>query len=330
MMPVLFLVGNYLIIGTRYFRQWSTFLTGTAIVAVLYWVAIITITLAIRGIITRLPEMRQTAQRISLLLGAVLFISLGLGLVYVWIYSLIPATGVVFSWETVQAIWLLGLVSTALLSLAIGLFYSLEQWKQNKTETEQLQQLVLQQQLDALKGQVNPHFLFNSLSAISALISEDPAGAERYVDKLSQVYRYMLQAANRELVTVAEELAFTRQYADLLRVRYGPQLQCVWQTDESCLQNQLPPLSLQTLVDNALKHNAMSAECPLVITLRPTPFGQLQVINNRQPRKRIMDTQPGNLSNLLAKYRLLTDRPVLVEQTDTTFSVTVPLIAALA
>lgn len=343
MMPVLFPLGNYFFIGPRYFQEAGTFVAGTLVVFGLYWLSIVALTLAVRRIITQLPAMPQTWQRLLTMLVVVGSLTAGLAIFDVWVYSLVPATGVQFSWQAVQPVWVLGGVFDILLCTALGMFYAAEQWKQNHTETERLQQQALQQQLDALKGQVNPHFLFNSLSSISALIGEDNQQAERFVDHLSNVYRYLLQASHRDLVPLTDELQFARNYAELLQVRYGNRLRVhlpavptnpAASRDGSqngaglAVSGQLPPLSLQTLIDNAIKHNAMLPGSPLLITIELTPFGQLQVINNRQRRTRLIDTQQNGLANLIAKYHLLSERPVLVEATASSFAVTLPLLPA--
>lgn len=326
MMPVLFPVGNYFFIGPRYFQDARAFVAGTGVVFVLYWLSITTLTAAVRQVIARFPAMRQTWSRIVTMLLVVGLLTTGLAVFDVWVYSIVPATGVQFSWETVQQVWVLGAVFDILLCTALGLFHITEQWKQNQTEAERLKQAALQQQLDALKGQVNPHFLFNSLSSVSALIGEDTRMAERFVDLLAKVYRYMLQANTRELVPLSEELAFAQAYVELLYVRYGRSIRVNLPQLSDWKEHQVAPLSLQVLIDNAIKHNSMLAESPLVIDVSVTSFGQLRMVNNRQRRTRILATHHSGLSNLIAKYRLLSDRPVLVEPTEQSFSVTLPLL----
>ncbi|MEZ0608002.1 sensor histidine kinase [Fibrella sp. WM1] len=325
MMPVLFPLGNYFFIGPRYFQYLDTFVAGTLVVFGLYWCSIITLTVVVRRVIARFPDVRQTRTRLWAMLLMVAFCTVVLAPVDVWVYSLVPATGVRFSWATVQDIWVLGGVFDVLLCTTLGLFYTFEQWKQNATEAERLQQTVLQQQFEALKGQVNPHFLFNSLSSISALIGEDNALAERFVDDLAKVYRYLLQAGNRPLVSLAEELTFLQTYAQLLGVRYGAAIRIELPTEPAYMAC-VPPSSLQTLVDNALEHNSMSAARPLVIQIEPVAGPSIRVTNTRQRKSRVIVTTQHSLVNLTAKYRHLTDRPVEIEERADTFSVTLPLL----
>lgn len=324
MMPVLFPLGNYFFIGSRYFQNTQTFVAGTLVVFVLYWVSVITLTLAVRQIIARFPAVRQTRIRLLTMLVVVGILTTGLAIFDVWVYSLVPATGVRFQWETVQHIWVLGAVFDVLLCTTLGMFYTFSQWKDNQTETERLQRETLQHQFDALKGQVNPHFLFNSLSSLSALIGEDTQQAERFVDNLSKVYRHMLRSG--DLVPLQTELDFTRAYADLLMTRYGKSLtiQLPQSTDGTAYC--LPLLSLQTLIDSAINHNTMLPDCPLSIRVDIVDGPGVQVVNNLQRKSRTVAMQQGGLEQLLGKYNALGNGLVQIEEGNGTFRVTLPLI----
>lgn len=325
MMPVLFPLGNYFFIGPRYFQHAATFWVGTGVVFCLYWLSIVTLTLAVRRVIARFPAMHQTWPRLATMLLVVGLLTAGLAIFDVWVYSVVPATGVPFRWATVRQIWLLGGVFDLLLCTALGLFYMAEQWKQNQTEAEHLKQQQLYQQIDALKNQVNPHFLFNALNAISALIGEDRPAAEQFVDQLAKVYRYMLQANSRAVVPLHEELAFVSTYADLLRIRYGDRLVIQLPTSFSDASASLPPLSLQALIDNALKHNCMSVQRPLTIRVELYGSAKVRVSNTLHRRPRVVNTAPGGLQQLRNRYVALTQQPMRVEDNGQMFSVTLPL-----
>lgn len=326
MMPVLFPLGNYFFIGPRYFQHLPTFLAGTVVVFVLYWVSILILTVVVRRVIARFPDVRQTRSRLLTMMLVMALLTSVLAIFDVWLYSAVPDTGVQFSWKTVQVIWVTGGVFDILLCTILGLVYTIEQWKQNATETERLQQVVLQQQFDVLKGQVNPHFLFNSLSSVSALIGEDNVLAERFVDDLARVYRYTLKASNRDLVTLTDELAFLHTYAELLRVRYGECIRIELPPDLPMSASYVPPLSLQTLIDNAIKHNSMSVRRPLEIRVDLVSGPGIRVMNTRQRKRRVLDTSANNLTNLTAKYGHLTRQPVYVSEAEGTFCVVLPLL----
>ncbi|WP_420149217.1 sensor histidine kinase [Spirosoma sp.] len=341
MMPLLFPIANYYFIGLPYFTNLSFFLVGTALAFGLYWVSVFLLTLAIRWVIRHYPGMQQTIPRTIVMLLAVGTITIVLSIFYVWIYSLVPITGVTFNWSIVRPIWVTGLLFAAFLCIALGLIYSYAQWKLELQEDEQLQRQALQHQYDTLKGQLNPHFLFNALNSLSVLIGEEPKQAEEFVDKMARVYRYMLQSGRStdrlrdgrssieqsELVTLQAELEFIHLYADLLQVRYNNCLRIERPAEVSNvhLNCHLLPLSLLTLVDNAVKHNSMSASKPLVISIEITPNGWLQVTNNRQQKTIRMETIRAGLVSLVAQYDLLSQEAVVVEATDTYFKVSLPL-----
>ena len=346
MMPVLFPIASYYFIGPTYFTHLSTFVVGTILAFGLYWLTVFLLTLAIRWTIRHYPGMQQTVPRTLVMLLSVGSITVGLSIGYVWMYSLIPVTGVTFSWSMVRPVWAVGLLSDAFLCIALGLTYTYSQWKLELQEDEQLQRQTLQQQYDTLKGQLNPHFLFNALNSLSVLIGEEPQQAELFVDKMARVYRYMLQSGRTtdqvrdgketasvtngpgEFVTLQAELDFISLYADLLQVRYNTSLRIERPAtvDNTYLTRHLLPLSLLTLVDNAVKHNVMSVSKPLVITIDITPDGWLQVTNNRQQKTIRLETIRAGLVSLVARYDLLSPESVVVEANDSYFKVTLPLL----
>lgn len=339
MMPLLFPLGNYYFIGSQYFTDYQLFWIGTALVFFLYWLSISLLTLLTRWATRLYPAISQTVPRTLVMAFLIGGLTIGLSIFDVWIYSLIPATRVQLSWSTIQPIWILGLVFDIFLCLALSLFYTYSQWKEDLTESELLQRMALQRQYDNLKGQLNPHFLFNSLNSLSVLISEEPKLAEQFVDKLARVYRYMLQSSRpeniefidgqNELVTLQEELDFICLYTDLLQVRYGNSLriQIPPLAQPAYGLRTLLPLTLLTLVENAIKHNSMSAKNPLVIRIDITDEGMLRVTNNRQKKTLRMITRQAGLSSLKAKYRQVLHQYVVVESADEQFSVLLPLLS---
>ncbi|CCH52104.1 Sensor protein lytS [Fibrisoma limi BUZ 3] len=326
MMPLLFPLGNYYFIGTRYFDDTRVCLVGTAIIFVLYWISIVLLTLVVRSVIRWYPDVRQTLPRTFVMLVLVGLVTALLALFDVWVYSLVPLTGVRFSWETVKPIWALGLVFDVSMCLTLTMLYTYTKWHENQAETEQLKREALQHQFDTLKNQINPHFLFNSLNSLSSLIGEDTERAEQFVDQLAKVYRYLLQSNTRDLVPLRTELDFITAYINLLQTRHGNSLQVEQVVDPAYLESSLPPLSLQVLIDNAIKHNVMLADKPLYISIRTMPGGQLQVVNNVQRKTRRFETHRSGLANLMAKYRLLSTTPIGIEQTEVNFGVTLPLL----
>ncbi|MCE7060611.1 sensor histidine kinase [Dyadobacter sp. CY343] len=326
MMPVLFAVGNYYFIGPSYFTDLNSFLIGTLIVSILYWISIITLTIIVRWVIARYPHFDQTVRRLSVMLLIVGSVTMTLAVFDVWIYSIMPGIQVAFAWENIWPIMILGGFFDVFLVAMLGLFYSLEQWKKNQAESEKLERLALQHQFDSLKGQVNPHFLFNSLNTLSSLIGEDQDKAENFVEDLAKIYRYTLQAAKTELVTLQAEIGFMRTYHRLLSVRYGESLQL--QLPENVpAELHIPPLSLQILIDNSIKYNIMSALKPLKISIHISHH-RISIQNNIQAKIRPMGTSQGGLTELKAKYAPVSDRQISIEQDVNHYAVSLPLLTA--
>lgn len=193
-------------------------------------------------------------------------------------------------------------------------------------EKEKLEKEKLKADLHHLKEMVNPHFLFNTLNSLSALISENPRQAETFLDELTRVYRYLLRNNEVDLISLTNELQFIRSYNHLLKTRYGESLQIITdiklQTDEWLL----PPLTLQLLVENAVKHNRLMKDQPLTIHIFTTPNNELVISNNIQKKDTAVDSTKVGLQNINAKYRLLQQPGIVVDSAGNTFSVTVPLI----
>lgn len=201
--------------------------------------------------------------------------------------------------------------------------------KQAELEKERLQKLQLQNELEILKNQVNPHFLFNSLNVLSSLIGEEPQKAEAFVNELSKVYRYLLQKNHQAWCSLADELRFIEAYAFLLNTRYGNALQLAVAVDEAARERQLPPLTLQLLVENAVKHNVVHRSQPLLIEI-VSQGETLSVRNNVQKKARREVISHGiGLKNIAEKYRLLRGQTILVEEDSRCFCVTLPLVEAL-
>ncbi|KAA9356468.1 sensor histidine kinase [Larkinella humicola] len=205
----------------------------------------------------------------------------------------------------------------------------LQQNRSMQTENERLKRESLQAQLDGLRAQLNPHFLFNSLNALSSLIREGSANTQPYLSKLSQVLRYSLQVQNRSLVPFAEEMQFTMAYSFLLTMRFGANLQIYNElpVEVSWL---IPTMSLQLLIENSVKHNVISNVKPLTIRLSIDLSGAfIRVSNSYQPKPEPADGTGMGLSNLENRYRLLTGKAIQIVRTEREFSVHLPIIPAV-
>jgi len=192
-------------------------------------------------------------------------------------------------------------------------------------EVEQLKTQSLQSQFESLKNQMSPHFLFNSLTALNNLVEESPKTANTYINRLSQVLRYSLQSNKKQTVTVAEELGFIDSYLFLLKIRYGDNLSVNINIDKDFYEYKVPPLTIQILIENAVKHNEISKNNPLLIEVLSTNAETIQVINKIQEK---LTQEEGNgigLSNLTKLFQLL-GKEIMIMNDNGEFRVDVPLI----
>ncbi|GAB3502415.1 hypothetical protein GCM10027341_30370 [Spirosoma knui] len=281
------------------------------------------------------PGLGQTKKRlIWLAIGFPLLVSFGV-IVRVESHSLVLGnwfdTSVQFDYATTTGVQLF--YHSVYIALYEGI-YLYRQWQQTNAEKEVLLKAQWQGQFESLKNQVNPHFLFNSLNSLSSLIADEPVKAERFVDEMAKVYRYLLRTNEGELTTLETELGFINSYAHLLKTRYGKGISVTVDVDIEQNTCYLPPLTLQMLVENAVKHNTILSHKPLTIEIKatangPERAGRLMVRNNLQKRTvRIPSNQVG-LSNIAAKYRMLSRQDIFVRDDGQYFTVVLPLLADL-
>jgi hypothetical protein len=217
------------------------------------------------------------------------------------------------------------LIIVALISTIYESIYLYQNWKRTLLETEQLRREQVESQLEGLKNQVNPHFLFNSLNTLACLIPEDEGKAVHFVQKLSRVYRYILEMKDKKLVTLAEELKFLQAYIFLVKERFGENLQVEVDVPEAVQSLQIVPLSLQILFENAIKHNVISQGKPLTIALR-VEGSKLVVANKLQPKAQVMPGTRTGLDNVRNRYRYFTNDPVAISSDNGCFEVHLPML----
>lgn len=217
------------------------------------------------------------------------------------------------------------LFTTIAITAIYEVIYFVEQLKESLTRSELLKREGLRAELNALKTQVNPHFLFNNLNTLCAIIPEDSDKAVQFVEQLSKVYRYILEVREDKSIPLSEEIKILNAYAFLLSTRFGNSFKLSIQIPESMLQSEVVPFSLQLLVENALKHNIVSKEHPLQIDVF-AENGELIVRNNLQKKQLIEKSTGIGLKNIRNRYSLLTDRLISVTETPQSFTVSLPLI----
>lgn len=224
--------------------------------------------------------------------------------------------------------YLIGGVATAfVLSVYEGLYF-FEKYQEALVTTEELKKSNLQSQFDSLKNQVNPHFLFNSLNTLASLIEEDKNASVKFVQKMSTVYRYLLQSNEKELTTIGKELEFIQSYIFMLKTRFDESLKVEIQIADEYKDYLVTPLTLQLLVENAVKHNVVSNENPLVIKIFVDDEKKLVVSNVLQRKTHLVKSNGVGLKNIMQRYELLGKRKVEVIVTEKRFEVKVPLMEA--
>jgi sensor histidine kinase YesM len=219
-----------------------------------------------------------------------------------------------------------------ILSLGVSTFMQarsfMVKWKQaSKTEVNQ-QRIIAgtaNAKFETLKNQIDPHFLFNSLNVLSSLIEENPENAQRFTTSLSKIYRYVLEQKDKELVSVTEELSFAKTYMNLLKMRFENSL--FYELPETVInpEAKVVPLSLQLLLENTVKHNVVSEQKPLHI--RIFIEGDYLAIQNDFQKKEVIQSRQGvGLQNIVDRYGIITNRKVLIEQNEKTFTVKIPIL----
>ncbi|RZS95842.1 sensor histidine kinase [Cecembia calidifontis] len=221
-----------------------------------------------------------------------------------------------------------GLTPTLLAVLIVAVFITrswLYEWKNAALEAENLKTENISSQYQSLKDQLNPHFLFNSLNTLSGLVHESPIKSDDFIQQLSKIYRYVLEVQHEELVPLQDELDFAQNYLSLQKIRFENSLEYTIAIDSS-KDFFLPPLSLQLLLENAIKHNIISQEKPLEIIIAQEDEN-LWVKNRFQPKTSKETTSGGvGLNNIIQRYRLLSKQSPEVIQNEQEFKVRLPLL----
>lgn len=198
-------------------------------------------------------------------------------------------------------------------------------WRKDMKAKETLEKAHLFAQYETLKNQVNPHFLFNSLNVLTSLVKSDPDMAIEFINQLSSVYRYVLDNKEKEVVTIEEETKGLKAYIHLLKMRFGASMN-VDMNLEALDALMIPPLTLQMLVENAIKHNIISKNKPLQIDIKVEDIETISVKNNLQKKPNSEPSGKVGLENIIARYKYISDRQIHIEENDQHFKVSIPLL----
>ena len=283
-----------------------------------------------RAIVTNLrhryPYSDQTARRLMIQIAICVIFTLGATLLITAAFAFInvPICPIDRWWGMALA----NLIPTGLVTSIYEGAYFFDEWVKNAQRSETLAKENIRSQFEALKNQLDPHFLFNSMNTLAALIDEHNEPAQKYLEQLSDVYRYVLMSKQKETVPLHEEWAFVESYIHLNKARFRDNLIVYNELPESAMQQWVPPLSLQLLVENAIKHNVVSKDRPLTLRLSVDAHDYITVENNVQKKNILERSTKTGLQNMINRYALLTDERVEVFQTEDMFSVKIPTLAS--
>lgn len=215
-------------------------------------------------------------------------------------------------------------IATIIVSLFLHGRQFLLNWRKLELDAVKLRNENLSSQYESLKSQMDPHFLFNSLNVLTNLVYEDADQSARFIKQLSEVYRYVLEVRNKELVPLETELKFVASYLYLQQIRFGAKLRVAYALENT--HSLVPPLVLQMLVENAIKHNVISEESPLTIRLYEAGH-RIVVENNLQKKPQLPETCTGiGLQNIAKRYQFLTGQDIVVSEAGEKFTVTLPVL----
>ena len=325
-MPLLCILLNHLLFGARQWKDGYIWLYSFPVIYIQGFCSWYLHIFVMHWLRVALPSMHQTGLRLTLLGFAHITL---ISLTYLILFNVYDATNFLgYQLDPARLYYALysGLGLTMIATSMWEADYTIKQWKNSLTEKEKLQQLTIQQEFETLKSQVNPHFLFNCFNTLSSLIAEDRKQAEVFLNELSKVYRYLLRNNEDGLSSLKTEVRFIESYYSLLKTRHGEAVQLSIETDKKYDHYLLPSLSLQMLVENAVKHNVLSKNKPLVIDIFTTAGNKLVVSNNLQLRTLKAPSNKIGLDNIKAKYELLNQPGFQVLKDQKTFSVVLPLI----
>ena len=281
----------------------------------------------------KLPWEKQFSMRI--ILDFIINASIGVvttGLIHFSILSWLKTDTSVDIWnsyrESFLILWIMVVVVVLMYNIIMLVFYAYYHYAEGQISDIKMERKQLKLQYDALRNQLSPHFLFNSLNTISSLIHHDPARAEEFIRRMADTYQYVLGTHQKQLISLKEEIEFVRAYYFLLCVRFKDGLNLDINIPDQLLTYKIPPLTIQILVENAIKHNVFSKEEPLNIYLGVIDNTDLKVINNKTRPPQVVKSTHIGLKNIEKRYSYFTKNKIRIND-HLDFEVQVPIIKDL-
>ncbi len=240
------------------------------------------------------------------------------------IYAVENYLGVPLDYSSKMALFIGSLIITFMISSLYASASFFIEWKENLLRTQALEQANLEARYDTLRNQVNPHFLFNSLNTLLMLVNDNPV-ASRYVESISEIMRYMLQSRDKEAVRLGDELKIAHDYVFIQKSRFGEKLKVDFDVDEKYYNYLIPPLAIQMLLENALKHNVVSKEDPLYVNVSISDNKYIVVENTIKTKIDLEPSTGVGLENIKNRYLHLTGKDILISRDNGKFIVMLPL-----
>lgn len=271
------------------------------------------------------PDFSDDVKRIALFLIAIVCTVFLVGFIGGTFISFIPGINIVGGEPMIKALIFSILITIMIMAIYEAIYYNIR-LKKSIREEEQSKQAVVQAQLDALRNQAQPHFFFNTLNTLRDIIDQNSKeDAKKFVDKLSDMYRFLLESGNANLISLRDELKFTKAYTHIQLERFGNNLKLYWNIPEASLNAMIVPMSLQLLLENAIKHNVISKAKPLEVHIS-IKADCIVVDNKIQVKSTQLPSTKVGLKNIQKRYTLITDKLVAIVNNGHLFSVSLPLL----
>ncbi len=316
----------YILFGERLHSEWTIWLISYPIIYIIGYLSWRSHYVYDNYLQLKYPGLDQTRKRVFLKLPINLLVMSPSVLLIIYVFHIFNIQNYVLQLEDLKYALLVGFTVNILFESLWEVIYIIEKYKEAIEEKEYIKQLQLQHEFDNLKQKVNPHFLFNCFNTLSSLITEDKEQAEKFLDELSKVYRYLLRNNESGMSSLDQEVLFIHSYIKLLQTRFGNALNVHLEIDPKYKDFQLPALSLQLLIENVVKHNIISRRLPMTVRIYTDPPGLIVVENKLQKKIQSVDSTGIGLTNIKEKYRLLNRDDVMIQEGPELFKVSLPLI----
>jgi two-component system LytT family sensor kinase len=239
--------------------------------------------------------------------------------------SLLPDSPARFTLDNFRLLSVLGFRINLFLNCLNAIVFYMSRVKTIEVQAEALKKITVEAQFEALRNQINPHFLFNCFNVLSSLVYRDADTAAKFIGQLSQVYRYLLYSQEKKIVPLKEEMDFIESYLYLLKIRFGDNILFRNDLTTDSLSEYVAPAVMQLLIENAIKHNVISRKTPLSISI-VSDSDSIWVVNTLQEKQIKEPSNHLGLQNIERRYKFLSDQPITIQKTSSEFRVKIPLL----